>query len=593
MTIVTYSDFQCPFCMMVEPTLAAIREAYGPETVRIVWKNMPLPFHPNARPAAEAAMGVFALAGTDAFWKFHDLAFKDRQALGRDNYIQWAQASGVTDVPAFAAGLDSHRWAEGVERDVSEAQTLKVAGTPSFFINGSFLNGAQPLPVFKKQIDLELDKARESIRAGTPRERVYAKLAAENSSAFAAAQAQDSAKGEDTTTVFKIPLGNSPARGSASALVTIVEFSDFQCPFCARAESTLKVLRDNYGEKLRVVWKNEPLPFHRAAEPAAEAAIEVRAEKGETAFWQVHDRLFEEQNSLSAGDAPDIDTIVRLASAAGADPGRVKKAIASEAHRKEIDADIDVANDFEANGTPHFFINGRRLAGAQPQATFEKIIDEEIVKAQRLLAAGTKAGDLYAALTQDGKPPAEPEQRDVPSVSSADPIRGDSNAKVTIHEWADFQCPFCAQVEPTLVRLEKDYEHRVRIVWHDLPLPMHPDAALAAQAGREAYAQGGSAAFWAMHDHLLAQQDKLKRENLDDWARANKIDLRRWTTALDAGTHSKEIEAAKQAGTNAGIIGTPMFLIAPRVATHGYLVSGAETYSTFRRLIDRALNEAK
>jgi protein-disulfide isomerase len=122
---------------------------------------------------------------------------------------------------------------------------------------------------------------------------------------------------------------------------------------------------------------------------------------------------------------------------------------------------------------------------------------------------------------------------------------------------------------------------------------MHPDAELAAQAGREAYAQGGSAAFWAMHDQLLAQQDKLKRDNLDDLARANKIDLARWRTALDVGTHSKEIEAAKQAGTNAGIIGTPMFLIAPRAATRGYLVSGAETYSTFRRLIERALNEAK
>jgi protein-disulfide isomerase len=593
-TIVAFSDFQCPFCAMVEPTLTAIREAYGPDTVRIVWKNMPLPFHQNARPAAEAAMGVFALAGTDAFWKFHDLAFEDRQALGRDNYIQWAQAAGVTDVAAFAAGLDSHRWVEGVERDIGEAQAVNVEGTPSFFINGSFLNGAQPLVAFKKQIDLELDKARASIRAGTPRERLYAKLAAENYSAFAAAQAKDDAREkQNATAVFKIPLGNSPARGSASALVTIVEFSDFQCPFCARVEATLKALRDKYGEQLRLVWKNEPLRFHQAAEPAAEAALEVRAAKGDAAFWQVHDKFFAEQNSLSAGEAPDVEAIVRLAAAAGVDPGRVKKAIAGEVHRKEIDADEDLADDFEANGTPHFFINGRRLVGAQPQAAFEKVIDEEIVKARRLLAAGTKSPDLYAALIQDGKAATEPETRDVPSVSPGDPIRGDANAKVTIHEWADFQCPFCARVEPTLVRLVKDYAHRVRIVWHDLPLPMHPDAELAAQAGREAYAQGGAAAFWAMHDGLLAHQDKLKRDNLDDLARANNINLTRWSSALDAGTHSKEIEAAKQAGSDAGITGTPMFLIAPRGATRGYVVSGAQTYSTFRRRIERALNEAE
>src|SRR5260370_23586891 len=126
---------------------------------------MRLPFHQGDRPAAEGAMGVFALAGTDAFWKFHDRAFRDRQALGRDNYIQWAQAAGVTDVAAFAAGLESHLWSEGVDRDMGEAKTVRVKGTPSFFINRSFLNGAQPLPVFTKQIDIELDTPRASIDA--------------------------------------------------------------------------------------------------------------------------------------------------------------------------------------------------------------------------------------------------------------------------------------------------------------------------------------------------------------------------------------------------------------------------------------------
>jgi len=594
-TIVEFSDFQCPFCARVEPTLTAIREAYGSDTVRIVWKNLPLPFHQNARPAAEAAMGVLALAGADAFWKFHKLAFQGQTELGPDNYVKWAQAAGVADVAAFAAGLESHQWAYSVERDIGESKTVKALGTPSFFINGSFLNGAQPLAVFKKQIDLEIDKARASVNAGTARERLYAKLAAENYANSAALMAKDDAKEEeDSTTVFKIPLGRSPVRGSASALVTIVEFADFQCPFCARVEATLKSLRDKYGEQLRLVWKDEPLPFHLAAEPAAEAAIEVRGEKGEAAFWQMHDKLFTEPPTLLAGDAPDLDAIVRLAAVEGADPARVRKAIADKTHRRELDADEDLANDFQANGTPHFFINGRRLVGAQPQAVFEKIVDEEIVKARRLLAAGTKPSDLYAALIKDGKPAPEPEQRALPqALAPSDPVRGDASARVTVHEWADFQCPYCARAEATLVRLLKDYPHRVKIVWHDLPLPMHPDALLAARAAREAYAQGGSVAFWAMHDEMLAHPDKLKRDDLDDLARAKKINIDRWAAALDAGEHSNVVQASKVAADDAGITGTPFFLIASRGATRAYVVTGAQAYSRFRQLIERALSEAK
>ena len=93
-TIVEYSDFQCPYCSRVEPTLDQVRTAYGPDKVRIVWRNNPLPFHQNAKPAAEAAQGVFALAGSDGFWKFHDTAFKNQGALGDDSYAKWAHGRG-------------------------------------------------------------------------------------------------------------------------------------------------------------------------------------------------------------------------------------------------------------------------------------------------------------------------------------------------------------------------------------------------------------------------------------------------------------------------------------------------------------------
>ncbi len=591
-TIVEYSDFQCPYCSRVEPTLDQVRQAYGPDKVRIVWKNNPLPFHPNAKPAAEAAKGVFSLAGNDGFWKFHDAAFKNQSALGDDSYAKWAKDSGVKDDATFKAGLASHKWADKVEKDLNDGKAAGVQGTPSFFINGVFINGAQPFDNFKKTIDQELEKAQAKIAAGTAKSHVYVEMSKENKKAQPPAKEEEEEK-EDTSTVFKVPVGSSPALGDPHALVTIVEFSDFQCPFCSRVEPTLKSLRDKYGDKIRLVWKNEPLPFHPAAEPAAEAAMEVRAEKGDKGFWDAHDKFFANQKDLTSGQGPNLDGIVKIASETGASADKIKKAMSEHTHKKEIDGDQDLAEDFQANGTPHFFVNGRRLVGAQPQEKFEKIIDEEITKAQGLVAKGTRPADLYETLVKDGKGPPEPEKKDVPkSLPSNDPARGNLSAKVTIHEWSDFQCPFCGRVEPTVAQVMKDYGDRIKFVWHDLPLPMHPDAPLAAQAGREAFAQKGPSAFWAMHDKMFTNQQKIKRDDLDGYAKELNLNMDKWKVALDGSTHTAEIEADKKAGNDDGIGGTPAFIIVPASASSGYFVNGAQGYGKFRKLIDRALSEA-
>lgn len=592
-TIVEFSDFQCPYCSRVEPTLDQVRQAYGPDKVRIVWKNNPLPFHPNAKPAAEAAQGVFALAGNDAFWKFHDTAFKNQSSLGEDSYAKWAQEAGVKDIGAFKAGLSSHKWADKVDKDLNDGKADGVQGTPSFFINGVFVNGAQPFDNFKKTIDQELQKAQAKIASGTPKNRVYVELSKENKKAQPPPREEEQEKADDTT-VFKVPIGGSPALGNPNALVTVVEFSDFQCPFCGKVEPTLKSIRDKYGDKVRLVWKNEPLPFHPAAEPAAEAAAEVRAEKGDKGFWELHDKFFADQKSLTNGSAPNLDAIVKMASETGASADKVKKAINDHTHKKEIDADQDLAEDFQANGTPHFFINGRRVVGAQPEEKFDKVIDEEIKKAQDLIAKGTKPSEVYEALIRDGKGAPEPEKKDLPkSLPSNDPARGNLNAKVTIHEWSDFQCPFCGRVEPTVAQVMKDYGERIKFVWHDMPLPMHPDAPLAAQAGREAYAQKGPSAFWAMHDKMFGNQQKLKRDDLDGYARDLSLNMDKWKSALDGSSHTSEIDADKKAGNDDGISGTPAFIIVPNGSTSGYFVNGAQSYSKFRKLIERALSDSR
>jgi protein-disulfide isomerase len=583
-TIVEFADLQCPFCARAQPTLARIRQTYGPETVRMVWKHSPLDFHANARPAAEAGAGVRALAGDGAFWRFLDLVFQHPEDLSEDAYVTWAGQAGVHDPEALRAGLRSHAWAAKVDADLAEARELAVTGTPTFFVNGIAVVGARGFDAFQTIIDAQTTAARAKITSGTAPDRVYAVLSKENRAAQPP-DSDDEEQPDDTKTIFKVPVGTSPVRGPTGALVTIIEFADFECPFCARVEPTLRELQSAYGDKLRLVFKQEPLPFHPRAEPAAEAALEVRGEKGDAAFWSMHDAMLDDPHDLSD------QALVAFAVKAGARGDKVQAAITKQSHAAEIANDGDAADDFQANGTPHFFINGRRLVGAQPRAKFAEIIDEEIKRAQGLIDAGTKPELLYDALTKDGRPAPEPEQVAVDALPPNDPVRGSARARVTVHEFADFECPFCARAEATMKQIAKSYGDRVRFVWHDLPLPFHEHALPAARAAREARKQRGDVAFWKLHDTLLADRSKLSRADLDDDARGLGLDMTRWAAALDGDGQSPEIEADSAAAHTLGFVGTPSFVIVGAGAKRGYTVVGAQDYGRFRKLIDRALGE--
>ena len=591
-TLVELTDFQCPFCSRVVPTVKAIQQKYG-DDVRLVVKMNPLPFHPNAMPAAKAAL---AAQKQGKFFEMYDLLFANQGQLSPESYDKWAQQIGL-DMNKFHADLNDPALATRITEEQAQAQKVGLAGTPGFLINGKKLSGAQPQAEFEKIVDAEMAHAKQLEAQGIKSDAIYAEIQKTAKAAAPAPPPQQPNQAPPVAQVRKVDLPDNAekvSRGAKNPKVTIVEFSDFQCPFCSRVEPTLKSVRDKYGDKVRLVWKNEPLPFHPAAGPAAEAAMEVRAEKGDKGFWDMHDRLYAAQKDLMSGKDPNIDAIVKIASDAGASADKVKAAISGQTHKKEIDADNDLSQDFQASGTPHFFVNGRRLVGAQPEEKFDKIIDEEIKKAQDLISKGTKPSEVYDALVKDGKGPPPPEMKDIPSSLPAnDPARGNMNAKVTIHEWSDFQCPFCGRVEPAVQQVMKEYGDRIKFVWHDLPLPMHADAPLASEAGREAFKQKGPSAFWAIHDKMFTNQQHIKRDDLDGYAKELNLDMDKWKAALDGSTHSAEIEADKTAAGSDNISGTPAFLIAPNGAKQGYFISGAQDYGKFHKLIDRALAEAK
>jgi len=164
----------------------------------------------------------------------------------------------------------------------------------------------------------------------------------------------------------------NPSRGMATAPVTIVEYSDYQCPFCARVNPTLARVREQYGDQVRIVWKDFPLEnIHPLAAKAAEAA-HCAGEQGK--YWELHDRLFANQKELAA------DGLKKHAAAAGLEPGGFAACLDSGRHAVRVTEGVAEGKALGIDSTPTFFINGRRITGAHPLDVFQGIIDDELAR---------------------------------------------------------------------------------------------------------------------------------------------------------------------------------------------------------------------
>jgi len=173
-----------------------------------------------------------------------------------------------------------------------------------------------------------------------------------------------------------------PSRGGANAPVTIVEFSDFECPFCGHAVETLQQVQKKYGDNVRIVFRDYPLFSHRTAKRAAEAA-HCADELGK--FWEMHDRLFSKGGPLSDAD------LYRFAGQAGIDRDKFDQCLNSGKYKEAWKVSQDEGNRVGVSSTPSFFINGRMVVGAAGYEVFSKIIDEELANAAPQRAAQTVA----------------------------------------------------------------------------------------------------------------------------------------------------------------------------------------------------------
>jgi protein-disulfide isomerase len=333
-TVVIFSDFESFPCSRSAAVLKTILEQT--RDVQLIFKHAPAATNLNAMLAHEAALAAGAQV---KFWEMHDLLFANQQHLTRADLTGYAKQLGL-DLPAFERALDQHTYRVVIERDLAEARGLGVTMTPTFFVNGRRLVGPQGYA--------SLGAVIETVLAGIPEsQRVQAEI-------LASGPAQ------------QINLEHAPTKGPATAPVSLVEFSDFECPYCAQAAPLAKQLAAAYPTQVRFAFKHYPLPMHKESPLAHEAAL-AAGDQGK--FWEMHDALFAGQDKLTRHD------LIAKAKQLGLDVSRFTKDLDSHRFKYQVDADRQEGNRLGVDGTPFFFINGHAISGALDLPEFKKLID--------------------------------------------------------------------------------------------------------------------------------------------------------------------------------------------------------------------------
>jgi len=323
---------------------------------------------------------------------------------------------------------------------------------------------------------------------------------------------------------------------------------------------------------------------HAGSSLVAQSASDVVARVGDRvvtlrevdARWRELDasEQFKAQDALYEGRRRALDVIIadtllgRAAKARGVTVEQLLKQEIPKRISPVADADVDAF--YQANQDR---IQGRSIDDVRPAIV-------EMLQRQRRDAA---RASLLAGLRREGgatEIALEPPRQEM-TFTSDDPVRGPRSAAVTIVEFSDYQCPFCARVAPVLQRVQATYGDRVRIVWKDFPLDdIHPRAMELAEAARCAGDQGK---YWEFHDRVFSTHAAVATAPLEDYARAIGIRSPPFVACVKSNRHAKAITEAQNAGQHLGVDATPMLFI------NGRPIAGAQSFEVLARVIDDEL----
>jgi protein-disulfide isomerase len=406
-----------------------------------------------------------------------------------------------------------------------------------------------------------------------------------------------------------IPVGFTadgfPFRGEPDAPITMIEFSDFECPFCARYfVQTEPAINESYVQtgKLRVIFRDFPLVELHPNAPAAHKASLCVAEQGAQQYWEMHAKLFQTQTEWSNSIDP-LPVFERLAEEAGADAAAYAECIADADATKQPIIDAGLADGATAgvSGTPTFIFVGEDgipypLVGAQPYDQFALYIDSMMlgdkppVPEEEAPAADAPQEIPFWATAEGWLP-----DPDRPGFNMAgDEYRGDTSAQITVIEFSDFQCPYCQQhVLETQDALDKQYVDSGQILWvfKHFPLNIHPQAPAAGAAAECAADQGK---FWEMHAALFADQARWSLEDptpvFEEMAAEIGLDADAFSACLAAGDAAARVASDMNDGAPF-VQGTPTFIVLAN--GQGQIIPGALPLETFQQVLDEVVAQVQ
>jgi|GEM_PF-147326 len=535
-TIALFGGFQCPFTAQVAKKLKVLLQKHKGK-VRLVFKHYPFGFHKQGQLAAEASVAAQAQG---KFWQYHDLLFTDRRKLKRPHLEAYAKQLGL-DMKTFKHALDKRLYRGVVDFDKAEGKALKVSGTPSLFVNGRKVNSGK----LEKELKQAALLASAFVKKGWKAETLYSRYVS-----FGRYYGPFWLKVMQEPKA--LPIQGSPAKGAKKPLVTIVKFTDFQCPACTYTAKTLSLIAKAYKKYVRVVYKAYPLPsIHPDAYLAAQAAVEAHRQGK---FWEFYHLLFLNTRKLKRVHLGMYAMDLKL------DLVKFSDALVNGTHKATVNKDMALGKRLKLTGTPTVFLNGHKLRSSASFKSIKKILDKILLK------NGVPAADL----------PERPAEV-IPIHGSAQ--RGSAKPLVTIVKFSDFQCYYCSCTARGLGEFTKAYKAYVRVVFKHFPLSFHKDAHLAAQASMAAHAQGK---FWQYHDLLFTDTRKLKRPHLLAYARKLNLDMKKFTSELDSKMYKAAVDRDIKLGSKVGVSGTPTIFINGRKKS-------ASSFKGFKRLIDPIL----
>ncbi len=356
-TLIEYTDYQCPFCERHALETFPLIKSELIDTGRIRYQLRDFPIdalHPLAYRQHAAARCVGAAGGTEAYWTAHDLFFAEKvrfavaDLAALDDVI--LDAFAAADLPNVSDCLTSGQFAADVQADFALGLAAEVDATPTFEIDGYTFSGAQPFRVFVQLVDAAENGQLADAFEPTPAPAVVA------------------------PTPAAIEPRPNTALGDPNAPVTIIEYSDFQCPFCQRhALETFPQMQQMIDDgRLYYVYKDYPIAaLHPLAHRLHEAALCVRDGLGTAAFWQTHDLFFVNAETFAVEDVMALGEVIsaELTNANLWTPD-VQSCIDERATSAEVAANIREGELLGITDTPTFFVQGYPVVGAQPFTAF-------------------------------------------------------------------------------------------------------------------------------------------------------------------------------------------------------------------------------